>query len=435
MKQIRKSPLNKTHPEIAAQAVGWDPSKVTSADMESRLWRCARGHEWRARASNRAGASKTGCPFCSNRRVLKGFNDLLTTHPEIAAEADGWNPDSLTAGSHQKRQWRCTDGHTYITTPYNRVKGSQCHICTGQKPNIGINDLATTHPNLLHEIVDGNPNEVTAGSNRKFTWKCNRGHSYVTSPKQRTSGRGCSVCAGKVVLSGFNDLATVNPVLALQADGWDPRTIAANSEMRKPWRGACGHVWTAQIGNRNKGAGCPICGGKQILVGFNDLLSTHPEIAMEADGWDPRTVMAGSNKKVKWKCSNEHSWQATLNDRSRGSGCPTCAQSGFDPNESGWLYLIAHDSWGLLQIGITNNPDDRLSRHGRLGWTVLEIRGPMDGHTTRELETAILRLLRRSNAVMANKTDRSKFDGWAESWEIDSFPKRRLRELIDDAIN
>lgn len=431
MKKIRKLPLSQTHPEIASQAVGWDPSKVTTADIESRLWRCSRGHEWRARAANRAGKSKTGCPYCSNRKVLKGFNDLLTTHPALAAEADSWNPDSLTAGSHQKRQWRCKFGHTYVTTPYNRVKGSQCHVCTGQKPNPGVNDLATTHPELLRELVEGDPTQVTAGSNRKFTWHCNKGHSYIATPKRRTNGGGCSVCAGKVVIPGFNDLATINPMLAKEADGWDATKFAANSEKQLQWRGLCGHRWIAQIGNRNKGAGCPICEGKQILVGFNDLLTTNPDVAMEADGWDPRSVMAGSSKKVWWRCLYGHRWQASLQTRKRGSGCPTCAQSGFDPNENGWLYLIEHDAWDLLQIGITNNPEDRLTRHGRLGWTVIELRGPMDGHTTRELETAILRLLRSKNVTMANKTDRSKFDGWAESWERRSFPTRRLRELIE----
>ena len=31
--------------------------------------------------------------------------------------------------------------------------------------------------------------------------------------------------------------------------------------------------------------------------GVNDLATLHPEVAAEADGWDPSTVTSGSNKK------------------------------------------------------------------------------------------------------------------------------------------
>jgi len=44
----------------------------------------------------------------------------------------------------------------------------------------------------------------------------------------------------------------------------------------------------------------------------------------------------------------------------------------------------------MLQIGITNFPDDRLGTHKHLGWEVLEVRGPMDGLLARNWETSIL---------------------------------------------
>ena len=31
-----------------------------------------------------------------------------------------------------------------------------------------------------------------------------------------------------------------------------------------------------------------------------------------------------SNKKVWWKCVKGHEWIASINDRSRGNGCPFC---------------------------------------------------------------------------------------------------------------
>ena len=58
-------------------------------------------------------------------------------------------------------------------------------------------------------------------------------------------------------------------------------------------------------------SGCSFCGGKRVLAGFNDLNSKFPEIAKEADGWDPKTVAASSNKKFAWHCKNGHSFIAS----------------------------------------------------------------------------------------------------------------------------
>ena len=40
---------------------------------------------------------------------------------------------------------------------------------------------------------------------------------------------------------------------------------------------------------------------------------------------DPNQLTYGSHKKVWWKCSKGHAWQATIHDRNSGRGCPFCA--------------------------------------------------------------------------------------------------------------
>ncbi len=161
------------------------------------------------------------------------------------------------------------------------------------------------------------------------------------------------------------------------------------------------------------------------------LAETHPELAAQADGWDPTTLTALSNKRTKWICVEGHKWLSVVANRSRGSGCPSCAQSGFDPNEDGYLYFIEHDDWEMLQIGITNFPKDRLRDHELLGWTYLEIRGRMDGHHTQNLETVMLRSIKKRGAVFANNTDIKKFDGWTEAWTKASLPVTSIKQLLD----
>jgi hypothetical protein len=198
------------------------------------------------------------------------------------------------------------------------------------------------------------------------------------------------------------------------------------------WKCKLGHKWKATVDSRvNLGATCPICSGHKILSGFNDLSTTHPEIAIEADGWDPRTVQKGTRQVKSWKCKLGHRWRTSPNGRTNGdSGCPTCAKYGFDPNTDAYLYFLTHPQWQMLQIGITNIPDDRIQRHKRLGWELLEIRGPMDGHLTQQWEKAILRMLKAKGADLSNSKISGKFDGYSESWSKSTFPAKSIKELM-----
>ena len=85
----------------------------------------------------------------------------------------------------------------------------------------------------------------------------------------------------------------------------------------------------------------------------------------------------------------------------------------------------------MLQIGITNVPDDRLATHKRLGWEVLEIRGPMNGDLARQWETDILRILRKKNAVVGSTEIAGRFTGYTESWLKKSYLANSLKELMN----
>ena len=99
--------LAQTHPALAKEAFGWDPSEVTFGSHKKQNWKCPRGHVYHAVVKARTGQG-SGCPFCAGRRVLAGFNDLATTHPTLASEADGWDPKSVVFGTSTKLRFRCS---------------------------------------------------------------------------------------------------------------------------------------------------------------------------------------------------------------------------------------------------------------------------------------------------------------------------------------
>jgi hypothetical protein len=429
-----KQPLSVTHPELAKEADGWDPSLLSSDSGVRVQWKCLNVHTWTTAINYRV-QRRSKCPYCVNQKVWIGFNDFATTHPELLAELVSSDGKDFVGGSFARDlEWRCPKGHIYVSKPaYRTIKKRGCPVCAGKIVVAGSNDLATTHPHLAVEAYQFDPTTVTAGSGVLVEWKCSKGHIFKARPHQRTGlNSGCAVCNGNQINIGVNDLASTDPELALEAHNWDPKTLTRSSSKRRDWKCKFGHIWSAAPNSRtNMNSGCPVCSGRGLLSGFNDLLTLFPAIAAQADGWDPSLVLAGTHKKYKWKCAEGHKWSSVVKDRTlRGDGCPSCAVNGFNPTADGYLYFITQPVWEMFQIGITNYPDDRLHSHGLLGWDLLELRGPMDGHLTQQWETAILRMLKAKGADLSNSKIAGKFDGYSEAWSKSTFEVSSIKELM-----
>ena len=422
--------LATTHPELAAQADGWDPKTVKARSGKKVRWKGECDHIWTAVVANRT--KGIGCPICSAYIVQVGVNDLATTHPELAAQADGWDPSSTTRSKGKKVKWKCELGHQWKTTVSSRINGTGCPICSGHTALAGFNDLATTHPELAAQADGWDSSTLSAGSNQLVGWICAFGHKWVAPPGRRAQGIGCPVCSNQTIQIGFNDLATTHPELAAQADGWDPRTLSSGANKKRQWKCELGHKWSALVSSRALGRSCGVCSNKALLVGFNDLATTHPELAAQVDGWDPTTLSSGANKKRQWKCELGHKWTAVVYSRTAGNSCPSCAKFGFKPSEYAWIYLIENTTLELLQIGITNNPEERIAKHQRSGFeVVLDIRGPLDGYLARNLERACLNTFRKRGAKFALEMDVSIFDGYTESWSKKSLNVTSIKQILD----
>lgn len=249
-------------------------------------------------------------------------------------------PQTITYGSKRAAWWRCANGHTWRAVLYTRTGGARCPYCTGRRVQPGFNDLASVHPELARQWDYAKnaplvPADISAGSGRSVWWRCEKGHSWRALIRSRTAGCGCPVCAGRQLLPGENDLASVCPELAKQ---WDaarngnqrPQDVLPGTEKKVWWICERGHHWRAAISMRTRSlSSCPVCAGKQVLPGFNDLASQKPALAAQ---WDaarngtltPEQVTPASNRKAWWRCEKGHSFQAVIASRANGSGCPYC---------------------------------------------------------------------------------------------------------------
>ena len=246
-------------------------------------WLCPNGHSYECTVAHRT-STGNNCPYCSNRRLLKGFNDFLTTNKDINLSnewdveknlAIGITMDSLTEGSKKKVFWHCPKGHSYQTTISQRKRGSGCPICAGRLVVAGINDLQSLSPNLAkewHPTKNGNllPSQVTVNSNKNVWWLCSvYGESWKTIINTRSKGAGCPYCSGRYTISGKTDLKTINPALA---EEWHPTKngdllpshVRPGSDKRVWWIcKTCGNEWPAAVKDRNRGSGCPACYSKR----------------------------------------------------------------------------------------------------------------------------------------------------------------------------
>ncbi|MBR4071634.1 MAG: hypothetical protein IKK26_03675 [Clostridia bacterium] len=450
---------------------GLTPRDILPNSNKKVWWKCSKGHEWQATINHRNNGR--GCPICSGNAVLKGENDLQTIIPTLAKEWNyekngNLNPENFTASSGEKVWWKCSKGHEWQATINHRNNGRGCPICNSERntslPEYAImyylkkHGLEVTHlyreqgyeldiyipskkiaieydgylwhknktekdlqknklcqkdgiilyrireglpslndssidymvqrkqkdfPKILEEVLSkiigtgididldrdsiaienlreytekqssllfSNPNLVkewnyerngnlkpehfTKNSGKKVWWKCSNGHEWQATIDHRNKGRGCPYCLSRKVLKGYNDLETVNPFLAKEwhyekNNGLTPIDVMPNSNKKVWWKCSKGHEWQARIIGRNRGSGCPFCSGRYSIVGENDLQTVNPLLADEwhyekNDGLTPIEVLPNSNKKVWWKCSEGHEWQARIADRNKGRGCPKC---------------------------------------------------------------------------------------------------------------
>lgn len=273
---------------------------------------------------------------------------LAKKKPDLAKE---WNykkngrlsPDMFYSGSAQKVWWKCKYGHEWRATINSRDGGNGCPYCSGRKVTKGVNDLATLNPEILDEWDYSKntirPDEISTGTPKGVWWVCPQKHSYKATPYNRIKKNcGCPICSNRVVQKGFNDLKTLFPDIA---EEWDyeknmnsPDNVLAGSHSKVWWICKKGHSFRSAIENRTRAhTGCPICAGRSVSKGENDLLSNYPDIAKE---WDydkngdlkPTDVSVASNKKVWWKCEYGHEWETAISHRTNGrekTKCPYCA--------------------------------------------------------------------------------------------------------------
>ncbi|WP_417503844.1 zinc-ribbon domain-containing protein [Microbacterium sp.] len=328
---------------------GLRPEDVVAGSEDIVYWTCPEGHDYDMSVTRRN--KGTGCPYCASSRVDPAINALSMTHRALSRE---WHPhlngertpDTVTHGSSKIAWWLCPKGHDFQMRIERRTRrGQGCVYCSHQKVH-PTTSLAVTRADIAarwHPRKNGSltPADVLANSRKTVWWVCPKRHTYRSPVYIQNRGTGCNVCSGRVV-DAQNSMRTTRPDLSAQfhphKNGMlTPDNLLATTPRVLWWVCKEGHEWQASGKNRARdNTGCGYCGNTKVWVGWNDLDTTRPDLALDFDEanntFTPQDVVAGTNKVVAWKCHTcGHRWTARAADRARGQGCPACRKSSAPP--------------------------------------------------------------------------------------------------------
>ncbi|WP_166880010.1 zinc-ribbon domain-containing protein [Salinibacterium sp. ZJ450] len=335
------------HPAVAAR---WHPEKNKSVDIHAVAlsdkttwywWLCPQNHSYRGTVF--AEIVRQVCPTCEAHapgRVTPERN-LAAYYPDIAAElywapGEDLAPATIAPNSKKWLWWRCSQEHFFYQEVRARVRGTGCEYCAGRATLPGFNDLASMSLGLANEWdcpMNGMPADLAGpGLGGLHFWRCQRNHSFYESIPARERGAGCPYCDDRLVLPGFNDIATRHPDWVEKWHvglnlGLEPYEVLAAGGVRLWWCCAHGHPYPKSVKQMTANSNCPICDHEEGFEMFT-LAARYPFIILDWDfeanmGLSPAEILPGNQGRF-WTCEVGHTRYAKATNRLRTHGCPDC---------------------------------------------------------------------------------------------------------------
>ena len=322
------------------------PNKIFPKTSQKIWWKCPLGHSYQKTMNHKVGR-QDNCPICSREikcsfpeqallyYIKKYFPDAVSGSREFGFELDIFIPSIKTAIEYDGAFWH-QNSRTH-TVKTEQIKNWECKKRKIQFIRVrepGINSDYSDYCKIVSRedyTTDKSLEKVIAEvlailGIKKLDIAVDRDRIKIYNEY--------------ILIRKNNNLAIAFPNIAKE---WNyekngeliPEMFVANSNKKVWWKCVQGHEWQAAIAHRtSRNDGCPYCGNRRVLVGYNDLATCNPELLSE---WDeerntirPCEVVPGSSKMVFWICPCGHSYKKAVRERTgikgRG-GCPYCRKT------------------------------------------------------------------------------------------------------------
>lgn len=339
------------------------PDKVTPGSSKPAWWMCQMcGHEWEARISKRALRGQ-GCPKCTReqrtkvriKNKIENGLSLAEKCPELAKE---WHPtkngdltpDMITYSSRTKIWWKCLrKGHEWCTTVNARHLGERgCPKCS--------EELKTSFP---EQALFFYFKQVFAECTNRYIFNLQgkrvEADIYIPNLKLAIEYDGelyhrIRFRQDEIKNAQFKELG-IN-LIRIREEGLpniemlgfpvfktDQKQIAFQQVIINLIEHIVEHFQLEEQKRKMiKGLHIDLSADEILIQETfiqyekkNSLVATNPDLVQE---WHPTKngelkpvyFTPGSNKKVWWLCQTcGHEWDALINSRTKGIGCPNCA--------------------------------------------------------------------------------------------------------------
>jgi hypothetical protein len=328
------------------------PHEVTSHSKLKIKWKCQDGHTWEATPSSRIRGG--GCPECYklNRveillkaKLKVAGRSLFDAYPNLVDEWDfsknHRNPYELTPNSNYKAFWKCKFNHSWEANIYNRTgNGSGCPECSGSgtskieiyilcelrklfvkvdwRKKIDSFELDIFIPEYSIGVeVDGeywHRNKSEKDRKKSFFLK-SKGINLIRIRSDYLTGTDDHIIIAKGQSNTDDFQIITNEIIEYLRNKIGTESLIDYCINKKQLAAKDYQEMIARL---------------PAPPERDSLLAVYPNVASE---WDydknspltPDLFTPKSDQKFWWTCSKNHSWQATIKNRTlRDSNCPHC---------------------------------------------------------------------------------------------------------------
>lgn len=371
-------PITKLH-DTAKQKGGKLLSTEYKTNKDFLSWQCNNGHIWKAKANTIL--SGFWCPICPRfqfyneekcREIIQAFTGKLFIkrrfyHNNTILEIDGYCKELNIGFEYNGEQHYSFNRRFHKTLEdlgrqkiRDEVKVQYCNNKNIALIIIPFNIAAKGDEELKHYIfnhlissgveLNSKPNEITIknlfnhvkpleqlnyiarekggeclsteyqGNKIKLKWQCKKGHIWDSKPNDIKDGHWCPICAleiRKYTIDNFKEIAIAKAGKCLShkyINGKEKLEFCCNK----------GHHWKAAPKNILAGSWCPKC-SLEILHRENKVtIEKIKEMAHKRGGQCLSESYISGQKKLLFKCNNEHIWEEKPYLIKQGNWCPEC---------------------------------------------------------------------------------------------------------------
>jgi hypothetical protein len=343
LRQAEKNTLTETEVRERLCKKGY---KLKSSYQGSRVpidLECSLGHRWSAIPANVLNRNG-GCPDCAIHK--RGESQKLSMRQlDSVLSSKGIKLIGEYINSHTRTEFECKNGHRWQTSYHSIQGGNGCPYCSRK--------IQYTFESAYRKLEDKGIKLLTHISKATdyAELECIKGHRWRAVVSSVVNRTGCPECYRQS--AGENQKLTLDEVNStLYARGFSMNGDYKNVAKLHEFTCIRGHQWTANLNRIRSGDGCPHCYGNVPLTldEINQRLSIRGIIL--SDGFQ------NTMSSATFTCEKHHTWEAIVSNVLHGSGCPSCAEYGFNTEKPAEFYYArifqTTQNPELWMIGITN---------------------------------------------------------------------------------